>query len=99
MVTAVEYIQANRLRTLLIKEMNKLMSDIDVYVAPSWVGNNLALTNLSGHPTVVVPNGFNDENDPTSITFTGKLYGDTETLLVAKAYQDASGVHTKHPVL
>ena len=98
MVTAVEYIQANRLRTLLIKEMNKLMSDIDVYVAPSWVGDNLALTNLSGHPTVVIPNGFNDKNEPTSITFTGKLFGETETLLVAKAYQDVSEIHTKHPV-
>ncbi|MHC4727064.1 MAG: amidase [Planctomycetota bacterium] len=99
MVTAVEYIQANRLRTLLIKEMEKLMSDIDVYVAPSWVGNNLALTNLSGHPTVVVPNGFNDKNEPTSITFTGRLFGDIGTLLVAKAYQDATTFHTKHPVL
>jgi Asp-tRNA(Asn)/Glu-tRNA(Gln) amidotransferase A subunit family amidase/Asp-tRNA(Asn)/Glu-tRNA(Gln) amidotransferase C subunit len=99
MVTAVEYIQANRLRTLLIKEMDKLMSDIDVYVAPSWIGNNLALTNLSGHPTVVVPNGFNEKNEPTSITFTGRLLGETETLLVAKAYQDATNFHTKHPVL
>jgi len=99
MVTAVEYIQANRLRTLLIKEMEKLMSDIDVYVAPSWVGNNLALTNLSGHPTVVVPNGFNDKNEPTSITFTGRLFGETETLLVAKAYQDAVAFHLKYPVL
>ena len=99
MVTAVEYIQANRLRTLLIKEMNKLMSDIDVYVAPSWAGNNLTLTNLSGHPSVVVPNGFNDKNEPTSITFTGGLFGETETLLVAKAYQDATTFHTKHPAL
>jgi len=99
MVTAVEYIQANRLRTLLIREMDKLMSDIDVYVAPSWVGNNLALTNLSGHPTVVVPNGFNEKNEPTSITFTGRLFGDTETLLVAKAYQDATTFHTQYPVL
>ena len=99
MVTAVEYIQANRLRTLLIKEMDKLMSDIDVYVAPSWIGNNLALTNLSGHPTVVIPNGFNEKNEPTSITFTGKLFGETETLLVAKAYQDSTNFHTKHPVL
>ena len=99
MVTAVEYIQANRLRTLLIKEMEKLMSDIDVYVAPSWVGNNLALTNLSGHPTVVVPNGFNEKNEPTSITFTGRLFGETEALLVSKAYQDATTFHTKYPVL
>jgi Asp-tRNA(Asn)/Glu-tRNA(Gln) amidotransferase A subunit family amidase len=99
MVTAVEYIQANRLRTLLIKEMEKLMSDIDVYVAPSWFGDNLALTNLSGHPAVVVPNGFNEKNEPTSITFTGRLFRETETLLVAKAYQDATTFHTKHPVL
>ena len=99
MVTAVEYIQANRLRTLLIKEMDKLMSDVDVYVAPSWVGNNLALTNLSGHPTVVVPNGFHKNNEPTSITFTGRLYGDVETLLVAKAYQDATSFHVKYPDL
>jgi len=74
-------------------------TDIDVYVAPSWVGNNLALTNLSGHPTVVVPNGFNDKNEPTSITFTGRLFGDAETMLVAKAYQDATAFHTKHPAL
>lgn len=99
MVTAVEYIQANRLRTLLMKEMEKLMSDIDVYIAPSWIGDNLALTNLSGHPAVVIPNGFNEKNEPTSITFTGRLFGETETLLVAKAYQDATTFHTKHPVL
>ncbi len=99
LVPAVEYIQANRLRTLLIKAMHELMSDIDVYVAPSWVGNNLLLTNLTGHPAVVLPNGFNKEQEPTSITFTGKLYGESEVLTVAKAYQDATGFHLKHPVL
>jgi len=99
LIPAVEYIQANRLRTLVIKAMHELMSDIDVYVAPSWVGNNLLLTNLTGHPAVVVPNGFNKEQEPTSITFTGKLYGESEVLAVAKAYQDATGFHLKHPVL
>jgi Asp-tRNA(Asn)/Glu-tRNA(Gln) amidotransferase A subunit family amidase len=79
--------------------MDKLMSNIDVYIAPTWYGDNLALTNLSGHPAVVVPNGFNDKNEPTSITFTGRLFGETETLLVAKAYQDATTFHTKHPAL
>jgi len=99
LVPAVEYIQANRLRTLVIKAMHELMSDIDVYVAPSWVGDNLLLTNLTGHPAVVLPNGFNKEQEPTSITFTGKLYGESEVLAVAKAYQDATGFHLKHPVL
>ena len=99
MVPAVEYIQANRLRTLLIKAMHELMSDIDVYVAPSWAGNNLLLTNLTGHPAVVLPNGFNKKKEPTSITFNGKLYGESEVLAVAKAYQDATGFHLIHPVL
>jgi Asp-tRNA(Asn)/Glu-tRNA(Gln) amidotransferase A subunit family amidase len=99
LIPAVEYIQANRLRTLVIKAMHELMSNIDVYVAPSWVGDNLLLTNLTGHPAVVLPNGFNKEQEPTSITFTGKLYGESEVLAVAKAYQDATGFHLKHPVL
>jgi Asp-tRNA(Asn)/Glu-tRNA(Gln) amidotransferase A subunit family amidase len=99
LIPAVEYIQANRLRTLVIKAMHELMSGIDVYVAPSWVGDNLLLTNLTGHPAVVLPNGFNKEQEPTSITFTGKLYGESEVLAVAKAYQDATGFHLKHPVL
>ncbi|MFZ2146858.1 MAG: amidase family protein [Sedimentisphaerales bacterium] len=99
LVPAVEYIQANRLRTLVMKAMHELMSDIDVYVAPSWVGDNLLLTNLTGHPAVVLPNGFNKKQEPTSITFTGKLYGESEVLAVAKAYQDATGFHLKHPVL
>jgi Asp-tRNA(Asn)/Glu-tRNA(Gln) amidotransferase A subunit family amidase len=75
------------------------MSDVDVYVAPSWVGDNLLLTNLTGHPAVVLPNGFNKKQEPTSITFNGKLYGESEVLAVAKAYQDATGFHLKHPVL
>jgi Asp-tRNA(Asn)/Glu-tRNA(Gln) amidotransferase A subunit family amidase len=99
LIPAVEYIQANRLRTLVIKAMHELMSDIDVYVAPSWEGDNLLLTNLTGHPAVVLPNGFNKEQEPTSITFTGKLYGESEVLAVAKAYQDVTGFHLKHPVL
>jgi Asp-tRNA(Asn)/Glu-tRNA(Gln) amidotransferase A subunit family amidase len=99
LIPAVEYVQANRLRTLVIKAMHELMSDVDVYVAPSWVGDNLLLTNLTGHPAVVLPNGFNKEQEPTSITFTGRLYGESEVLTVAKAYQDATGFHLKNPVL
>jgi Asp-tRNA(Asn)/Glu-tRNA(Gln) amidotransferase A subunit family amidase len=96
MIPAVEYIQANRLRTLVMQAMAELMSKIDVYVAPSF-GDNMSLTNLTGHPAVVVPNGFNDRGTPTSITFTGKLYGEAEALAIAKVYQDASRFHLKHP--
>ncbi|UCC96345.1 MAG: amidase [Phycisphaerales bacterium] len=99
MVPAVEYIQANRLRTLVVKAMHERLSDIDVYVSPSWEGQNLLLTNMTGHPAVVLPNGLRKEGTPSSITFMGRLYGEDKLLAVAKAYQDATGFHLKHPAL
>ncbi len=99
MIPAVEYIQANRLRTLTMQAMHKIMADIDVYLAPSWEGDNLLLTNLTGHPAVVLPNGFKEDATPTSITFNGRLYGEAQTLALAKAYQDATDFHLKHPKL
>ncbi len=98
-IPAVEYIQANRLRTLLMQKMAEQMRDIDVFVTPSYGGNSLLITNLTGHPTVVVPNGFNDEGSPTSIAFIGSLFGETKALRLAKAYQDATSFHLKRPTL
>lgn len=97
-IPAVEYIQANRHRTLLIQEMERRLKGIDVYLSPSF-GRNLTLTNLTGHPCVVLPNGFRAEGRPTSITFMGKLFGEAKLLQVAKAYQDATDFHKKHPAL
>jgi Asp-tRNA(Asn)/Glu-tRNA(Gln) amidotransferase A subunit family amidase len=96
-IPAVEYIQANRIRSLLIQEMHEVMQTVDVYVTPSF-GENLLLTNLTGHPCVVLPNGFNEEGSPTSISFIGKLFDEATLLAVAKAYQDATNFHLKHPV-
>jgi Asp-tRNA(Asn)/Glu-tRNA(Gln) amidotransferase A subunit family amidase len=97
---AVEYIRANRFRTLLMAEMEKLFADIDVYVCPSFGGTNLLITNLTGHPAVVLPNGFHAKTGtPTSITFVGKLYGETQALALARAYQHATDFHKKRPPL
>ena len=96
-ITAVEYIQANRIRTQVMRTMAAVMETVDVFVAPSFAGNTLMLTNLTGHPAVVVPNGFTDEHTPTSITFIGGLYKEAETLAVAKAYQDATDYHLQYP--
>jgi Asp-tRNA(Asn)/Glu-tRNA(Gln) amidotransferase A subunit family amidase len=96
-IPAVEYLQANRLRYLIIQDMQKL--DVDVWLSPSFGGSNLLLTNLTGHPCVVLPNGFDEKGSPTSITFMGRLFGEAELLAVAKAYQDATDFHLKHPPL
>ena len=98
-IPAVEYIQANRIRSLLMASMAEILKNIDVYIAPYGRGDNLLLTNLTGHPTVVVPNGFNDKGRPVSITFIGKLYKEAEVLAVAKAYQEATDFHKKYPEL
>lgn len=97
-IPAVEYIQANRARSILIQKLNEMMKGIDLYVAPSS-GTNLLATNLSGHPCVVLPNGFNKDGRPTSISFTGRLFGEGKLLQAAEVYQQASNFHQKHPAM
>lgn len=98
-IPAVEYLQAQRIRCLLIQDMARLMDDIDAYVAPSDADVNVRLTNLTGHPTIVLPDGFSSKGMPTSICFVGKLFGEAQLLAVAKAYQDATGFNLQHPKL
>ena len=107
-IPAVEYIQADRVRTLLMKDMARLMDQVDILVVPhgefgiasnSPLGKNIPLTNLTGHPCVVLPNGFTEKGTPSSMTFVGKLYAEAEILALAKRYQDATDFHLKHPVL
>jgi Asp-tRNA(Asn)/Glu-tRNA(Gln) amidotransferase A subunit family amidase len=97
-IPAVEYIQANRLRTMAMGTLETALEGIDAFVTPSYGGNVLLLTNLTGHPTAVVPNGYRAENGtPTSISFVGKLFGDAEAMMLAKAYQGATDFHLRRP--
>jgi Asp-tRNA(Asn)/Glu-tRNA(Gln) amidotransferase A subunit family amidase len=96
-IPAVEYINAQRARTLLIQQWYEKLKGLDIYVAPSF-SSNLRLTNLTGNPCVVVPNGFKN-GQPTSITFNGQLFGEGKTLEAAKIYQDATDFHKKHPTI
>src|SRR5262249_46517974 len=99
LIPAVEYIQANRVRALIMRAMADLMQTIDLSVAPSFGGDNLLLTNLTGHPAVVLPNGFTAAGTPTSITFNGRLFEEATLLAVAKLYQDATDFHLRHPAM
>lgn len=96
-IPAVEYIQANRLRTELIEDMHDLMQEIDAFIAPSWASSSLFITNLTGHPAVVVPNGFDGQGMPTSITFTGQLFDEGTILNLANAFQKATNFDEQHP--
>ncbi|MEO1449425.1 MAG: amidase, partial [Bacteroidota bacterium] len=96
-IPAVEYIQAQRLREQLIIEVEAFLQGVDVLVCPTFGGEQLLMTNLTGHPAVVVPNGFREDGSKTSITFVSKLYDEATLLQFAKTFQQATQVHLKHP--
>lgn len=96
-IPAAEYIQANRIRAQLGHDMADLFSDIDVYLSSSQRGNNLLVTNLTGHPSIALPNGFLDPGSPTSFTLTGRLYDEATLLAVARAYQEATDFDERRP--
>jgi len=93
-VPAVEYIQANRARYLLMQEFDRLFSSIDLFV-----GSALGPTNLTGHPEISIPHGFDQRGQPTSLRFTGKLFGEEEILLLAHAFQSRTDFHLRRPKL
>lgn len=99
LIPAVEYIQANRIRTQLTQAMAGLFRQIDAYVAPALDEANLTTTNLTGHPAVVFPNGFSAEGRPLGITVIGRPYDEATILAIGHAYQCATDFHGRVPPL
>ncbi|MGA2538059.1 MAG: amidase [Terracidiphilus sp.] len=60
---AVDYIQANRARTLAIQQVSVLFEKVDIIVTPTF-GTQLTATNLTGHPALIVPNGLRGDDAP-----------------------------------
>ena len=89
----VEYIQANRVRTILMQDFSKALKDIDVYI-----GGSTSITNHTGHPAMTIPHGFIN-GLPAGLRINGNLFKDAEMITVARAFQNATDHHTKHPAL
>lgn len=99
LIPAVDYINANRARTMAIYAWEDLFENIDVLVSPTSSGQLLA-TNLTGHPAVILPHGFRDsDGTPLSFTVVGRLYGEQTMLRVAHAFQSVTDFHRRHPTL
>lgn len=97
-IPATEYLRANRVRTLVMAEMAKVMQGIDAYVG----GDDVVLTNYTGHPTVSIPGEFSKRGGsdvPSAVTFTGQIFGETNLLALAHAYQQATDFHLKRPTI
>jgi Asp-tRNA(Asn)/Glu-tRNA(Gln) amidotransferase A subunit family amidase len=82
-----------------MQKMNEVISQFDVIICPTrGSGNQSAITNLTGHPVLCVPTGFDRRtNTPTSISFIGKLFDEASILTAAKYYQDKTGWDEMHP--
>ena len=96
-VPAVEYVRAQRARTLLMRDMDKLMSEYDVFLSPTGSAS-VSITNLTGHPAVALKAGFY-ENAPVELMLTGRLYDEATLLAVALAYERATRWHDMNPTL
>ncbi len=99
LIPAVEYINANRYRYQLSKSIQEFMGNYDVLIVPTFAGSQLSITNLTGNPVVCMPMGFNKNGLPVSISLLGNLYDEASILEAAKAYQDLTDHHKKHPAL
>ncbi len=96
-IPAVEYINANRYRSVLCQQVQEAMKKYDVVITPTFAGSQLSITNLTGNPVVCMPMGFNQRNLPVSISLIGNLYDEASILEAAKAYQNKTDHHKKHP--
>lgn len=95
LVSAVDYVLANRARTLMIDKLDQLFGQVDIVVG----AGSSAMTNLSGHPQVVVPLNVTDAANQRNqgISFVAALYREDLLLRLAHAWQTASSVHLQRP--
>jgi Asp-tRNA(Asn)/Glu-tRNA(Gln) amidotransferase A subunit family amidase len=96
-VPAVEYIRAQRARTLLIREMDTLMTRYDVLLSPTGSAT-LGVTNLTGHPALALKAGFID-NAPVELMVTGRLYDEATVMRTALAFERGTDWHTRNPTM
>ena len=96
-IPAVEYIQANRARYALIQDFAKIFEEYDAILTPTYGGNQLLATNLTGHPSITFPNGYNEDGTPTSFTIIGGLFDEGTILTLAHAYQKVTSYVEEHP--
>ena len=98
-IPAVEYITACRLRYQIMQKMDPILNQFDIIIAPPETGDQLAITNLTGNPSITIPNGVLPNGLPASISFIGKHLCEATLLEFTKMYQEFTGFHKRHPAM
>lgn len=96
-IPAVEYLRAQRARTILMQQFDRFMSQFDVLLS-AGADATLSATNLTGHPAMAVKCGFVN-NLPRILMLTGQLFDEATMCRVALAYEQATEWKDKHPTL
>lgn len=101
LITAVDYLQANRRRTAIMQEVARALADVDVVLFTSLSLDSRTSINpvmsLTGHPSVAVPTGIGADGSPTGAMFSGHLYRDGELLAFARAFERIASPADRHP--
>lgn len=93
-VPAVEYIQAQRARSLTVQAFEQYMVEHEIDVL---IGSHLAATNFAGQPQLSIPYEFDNRGMPKSVQLTGKLFGEADILLLAHGIQGLVDFHQQRP--
>ena len=103
LVTAVDYLQANRRRLVIMQEVARAMSNVDAVMFTSLTLDSRTSLNpvmsLTGHPSIAVPNGFKPNGSPTGVMFSGHLDREGDLVALARAWQTAPGGGPSRPPL
>lgn len=97
-MSAVEYVQAMRARSLLMEKMEQLFENVDAYISDS----DLPITNLTGHPSIVIPTGFREREGrqvSNTAVLTGRLYDESSLLGLGHLLQQKMDAHLQRPPL
>ena len=94
LVTAVDYLQANRRRAAIMQDVARAMAGLDAVMFTSLTLDSRSSLNpvmsLTGHPSIAVPNGLRSNGAPAGVMFSGHLYREGDVIALAKAWQDAA---------
>ena len=96
---AIEFVQAQRFRRQVMEMMNEKFADIDAMISPSYAASLLLITNNTGHPSVTIRCGFNDNGTPHGITLLGRLFDEGTLCNIAMAIEKRLGVWDKRPTI
>jgi Asp-tRNA(Asn)/Glu-tRNA(Gln) amidotransferase A subunit family amidase len=65
-LSAVDYVQADRLRRMVAVEMARIMTEVDLLLVPSLRDEILTITNFTGHPSLTLRAGFVEVSEARS---------------------------------